>query len=206
MKHLWLKNGHRRLFVLALGWGQDPDSWSKADFGNRDVLLLGHWNAEGGLPDLSGYDEYDLVAWSFGVWSAAQIDWPVAFSSALAVNGTLFPADDDRGIPVEIFRKTIDGWVPGLSARKFWIRMGDRTGPRREDGDLLDELRYFRKAFEASKTTPTVRYTKAVVGTRDRIFPPANQKRAWGGTPVVEAMLPHAIGGHLVDILAEIPT
>lgn len=202
MKSDFLKKGNKKLLILALGWGQENTYWLSQNFGERDVLILSQWDTPDPLPDISGYDGYDLIAWSFGVWSAAQLDWGVSFDHALAVNGTLIPADDEKGIPVNIFHRTISAWRPGISARKFWRRMGAESLPDRDDESLLAELQYFERCFSKPENfRDTVHYTQAIIGEEDRIFPPENQKRAWKNIPTSCVNLPHDITQNFQQIL-----
>ena len=132
-----------------------------------------------------------------------------AFSTASgkvpqAVNGTLRPANDLMGIPEAIFAGTLTHWRPEVTAAKFWRRMapGGNSAPSRPDESLYAELRYFDAAFR--KNLPfTIRYDLAVIGIRDRIFPPGNQAAAWNesGTAVRQLDLPHDPGIKMTELI-----
>ena len=197
-------NGTEKLLILALGWGQDAESWEHLPWPtDRDVLALYRWDDPATPAIPTGYACYDLLAWSFGVWRAATIPWPVRFHRATAVNGTLHPVDDGMGIPTAIFEGTLSGWKPGITAAKFWRRMDPGAGgrPLRTDASLLRELRYFAGEFRRGRSC-TLHYDLAVIGDRDRIFPPENQAAAWkeSGVPAFRMDLPHDPGAKITEL------
>ncbi|GAE17291.1 biotin synthesis protein BioG [Bacteroides pyogenes DSM 20611 = JCM 6294] len=53
--------------------------------------------------------------------------------------------------------------------------------PQRTAEELKEELESIRRQYDALPAS-AFRWRQAVVGTSDRIFPPANQLRAWAGT------------------------
>ncbi len=199
MKHAWLRRepGMETVYVVALGWGQDEASLD--DFtgeSDGDIVTLFAWNEPGELPELAAYRRRVLIAWSFGVWSAARLS--VAWDAAVAVNGTLTPVDDWCGIPEAVFAATLDGWRDGVTEKKFWRRMGARPGdlPLRSPAALRSELEYFQTQFAACPV-PANCYQLAVIGKQDRIFPPESQRNAWHalGTAMMEMDWPHDFRG-----------
>lgn len=118
----------------------------------------------------------------------------------IAVNGTPYPIHDSMGIPEAIF----DGTLASMSDRtvtKFRRRMCGSvsameklmsTSPSRSTDGLRDELAAIGQSVRLS-TPDNFRWTKAVVGLNDLIFPPANQKAAWEaeGVPVTISDIPH---------------
>ena len=205
MKCAWLRrNKAERLLIAALGWGQDAADWADAPWPeDRDVLALYCWDDPAPLPEPTGYREHELLAWSFGVRQAATLAWPVRFRRAVAVNGTLHPVDDRRGIPEAIFAGTLNLWRPGVTAAKFWRRMAPGAGktPTRSDDSLLAELRFFAAEFAEDRPF-LLNYDRAVIGTLDRIFPPENQLCAWreAGVPILRLDLPHDPGARMAEL------
>ena len=150
------------------------------------------------------YEEICLIAWSMGVFVASisihEIEPRVTMR--VAINGTLTPIDDTRGIPPAIWRGTMNALSPG-TWRKFKRRMCDsaeqyekfaENAPKRTIPDLTEEL----EALETHTLFHTGQITDwdlAIVSRHDGIFPPANQLRAWrdvAPTRTLEA-------GHLPD-------
>lgn len=148
------------------------------------------------------YDEITVVGWSMGVWAAEQVltrlNLPIR--QAIAINGTPKPVDNTRGIPEAVAQATLDGLTPE-SLRRFYRRMlgsGTLLKEMEEAGNLpvidfderKEELRRIidRRPYADSGFC----WHKALVGTGDAIFPPANMCTAWQGqAEVIELDAPH---------------
>ena len=123
-----------------------------------------------------------------GVWAASQVAplLNIPIGRSIALNGTPFPIDAERGIPPATWQGTLDNLSP-LSLHKFTRRMcADteafhrflRVTPHRPVDELAEEMRAITR-LQDTLATPAFRWQEAVVGSRDRIIPPANQIRAW---------------------------
>ncbi len=168
-----------------------------------DVLVV--WDYRDLSPDwtiVAGYDEIVLIAWSMGVYAASMTIHSIdhLITARIAVNGTMTPVDNLRGIPEAVFEGTASS-LDDRNLRKFFRRMcGDRettdrfmsAAPSRGIGELVEELRaiYPEPWFANPKVTS---WDRAVIGSRDAIFPPCNQQRAWQGTPIVVLDRPHYV-------------
>lgn len=138
------------------------------------------------------YDDICLIAWSFGVFHAAR--WlethrrvPVTFT--VAVNGTLYPVDETRGIDPSVFEATLAGLTPD-SIDKFRFRMcGNReryikfseSAPKRDIDSLRAELEQM-KVFSAGNRESaysTFRWDCVFISEKDHIFSCGNQLNAW---------------------------
>jgi biotin synthesis protein BioG len=113
-------------------------------------------------------------------WCAAR-DVPV--THAVALNGTPFPVHDDQGIPRD--------WIAGTLARlsdadlqQFYRLMcgGPKVlkrflaqAPVRNVDDLRRELVFLKD----QPAGPTSVFGHALISTRDRIVPTANQQHCW---------------------------
>lgn len=138
---------------------------------------------------LRRYSEVVVVAWSLGVMSAARtlpgMSLPVTL--AIAVNGTLAPADDELGIPVAVFDGTLAG-LCDVTLRKFRRRMCgsavaysrfEQTVPQRTLESLRAELAALRFRASEGGSADNIRWNLALIGDSDMIFPAVNQLRAW---------------------------
>ncbi|MEC8573421.1 MAG: pimeloyl-ACP methyl esterase BioG family protein, partial [Pseudomonadota bacterium] len=118
MEIRWLKqNKAADVIVVFGGWAVGPDVFAHLA-GPQDLLFASDYrNLDAELPDLSGYQNVTLVAWSFGVAAYAhwQKDRTDPFDRKIAVNGTLAPVDEARGIPPAVLAKTAEG----LSEQSF---------------------------------------------------------------------------------------
>lgn len=151
------------------------------------------------LVEIADYREVVVVAWSFGVHAAARFmagNPQLPITARIAVNGTRFTADDERGIPAAIFRGTLDG-LSERSVAKFNMRMCGgsaaykefaSSAPERDVDELRDELRSFD-----TEAAPRMLWDKAFVSRGDLIIPPAAQLKAWTGEAVelIEIDGPH---------------
>ncbi len=140
------------------------------------------------------YKNIYLTAWSLGVWAAdntkelIDLDREGALKQCVAVNGTLCPVSDCFGIPVAIFKGTLDN-LDERNLYKFRRRMcGSREGyeqfmefaPGRTLNSDIVELDYIFSACSKSDIGGNrLNWTKAVIGNADMIFPPKNQSSAW---------------------------
>lgn len=194
--------GNSRLLIYFDGWSRDAECMNFLNPGAFDVLEVCDYTALEDLrPLAAGYESRHLIAWSLGVWAAARTEevFPLHPDSALAVNGTLAPVDAEYGIAPDVFDGTIDHWSEERAREKFLLRLaGNRAAlealprPRRTWENQQAELRAIR---EQTRNAPPVQncFTRAVVGTRDRIFPPEHQIAAWrkAGLEPETADLPH---------------
>ncbi len=203
MNRVWLRRaGESRLLIFFNGWSCDAGCLRHLQSGAFDVLAVYDYTEPGELASaVAGYESVALAAWSLGVWAAAECfeNTGIKFTSALAINGTLFPVDDARGIPVAVFDGTLDHWDDGRVRKKFAFRMGGGAGSplspesARPPEEQRNELAALRRRILARSAPPRNLFDRAVIGARDRIFPPGAQRAAWAysGTEVVELPLPH---------------
>lgn len=219
MKQLFLKQAyHPRLTVFFAGWGGDENLFRSYCPPDSDFLLCYDYRSlafDASL--LDGYREIRLVAWSMGVWVASQVlsDLQLPLMEKIAINGTATPIDDEKGIPVAIFRGTLEGFSPA-TLQKFRRRMcGSIEGvkaflshvPCRSLEDLREELESIYNTVLAYPAIPFA-WDKALIGSRDKIFPLPNQLAAWEGTATEvydeehysEALFRLAFGGLKVDL------
>lgn len=204
MKHKIVSSADSsRLILIFAGWGMDSRPFEKLHRPGYDVAVV--WDYRSFTDDWSWTDSYSeicVIAWSFGVYASAMLSDKLRPKVTLniAVNGTLYPCDDSRGIPRAIF----DGTLKGLceqSLIKFYRRMCgsadsyrsfESVMPKRDIEGLKDEL----AMFSIDKIQPckeALRFDLAIIGNRDAIIPPDNQARAWSGTENAIVDQPHAV-------------
>lgn len=219
MNHCYVPAGEGnapRLIIIFLGWGVRPEAFARLRKSGYDLLLLADYdstaaeNAErivGRIEQERGtrYVEVVLIAWSFGVRVAADFLSKTALpvSMRLAVGGSLWHVDDERGIPKKIFDATL-GTLSADSIRKFLLRT---AGSKRafeeffsaEDIDdarlneLREQLQWFGSLPSCGESLAC--WDRAIICENDRIFPAANLRNAWRDVDV------HLIAGgsHLPD-------
>lgn len=184
--------GGDRLLLIFGGWGMDErliDLPSAVGEGVDVMLCYDYRSMNFDASPLAGYRSLHLLAWSMGVWVAGRVlgGMTLPWAGRVAFNGTPFPMDDVRGIPVSVFEGTLRGFSETVLA-KFRRRMcgsGDalrlfmERAPQRTVEELHGELQALHDAVLVADGSHTLQWDLAVVGLRDRIFPPANQLAAW---------------------------
>lgn len=191
MKKKWInQSGNTELILFFNGWGMDERPLSHLSPDGYDVLMCYDYTClpKEPISEVSGYRKVHVVAWSMGVWVAAQYMNSFQFhpTSAIAINGTPLPIDDTFGIPKAVFDGTLNGW--GEATRpKFNLRMcGDKqtyeaflkVQPNRSVESQKEELSALREMVQSHAPTE-VPWTKAIIGRNDRIFPFANLEKYW---------------------------
>lgn len=184
-----IKNDNSSLLLVFGGWGTWTGLFSEVPFlEGYDVLLCYDYRTmDFDLSVLSGYGTVRLIAWSMGVWVASRVlaGADMRWEKRIAVNGTLTPVDDLRGIPVAVFNGTLDN-MSGPVLTKFNRRMCGKDlawyvsrGPGRSAEELKEELSALKEAVGASGDALSFMWDVAIVGSKDLIFPAENQLRAW---------------------------
>lgn len=206
MIYKWLHRKNSQYCILFMsGWGCDYHPFLSIPSNEYDVLMCYDYkntHIPSELEKLFGdYSRVYLVAWSLGVWSSNHLlyHWKDQFFKTLAINGTLYPINDNMGIPPTIFQGTIDNF--DLRGRdKFFMRMcGSRllfkqfqsNAPQRELTDQKEELISLQQSIVSHPSHHNL-FQRAVIGQEDRIFPPANMKQAWDTeAQVITLEVPH---------------
>ncbi|OUS39120.1 biotin synthase [Rhodobacterales bacterium 56_14_T64] len=204
MEFRWLTQGQARpgvagqnneAIVVFGGWAIGAGVFDHLT-GPYDVLFASDYrDLDAGLPDLSGYDRVSLVAWSFGIASYAH--WQQGrgdpFVRKVAVNGTLTPVHRTTGVPPVAMTKTMQTLSPE-SYQLFLARAFNAQQPE-EQIDVSarrDEL----QKIEARGDAPDMAFDRVWIGSADKIFPTANQFRAWPTDVARQIKASHASFGH----------
>ncbi|NIZ59628.1 DUF452 domain-containing protein [Sedimentitalea sp. CY04] len=147
--------------------------------GPFDVLFASDYrDLDADLPDLSAYNRVSLVAWSFGVASYAH--WQQGrddpFARKVAVNGTLTPVNRRTGVPPVAMSKTIET----LSEDAYLLFLERAfNAPQPKAGIDVAARQQELLAIEERGDAPDQCFDRVWVSADDKIFPAANQKRAW---------------------------
>ena len=206
--------GSPTLELFFAGWGMDsrPFAWAAdsphtvgCDFAVcYDYTGLNLRGAEladiemGGV-DIRGYSDVRVRAWSLGVYAASVVlpGLNCNVSTAVAINGTLWPVDDELGIPHAVYDATAAN-LSAESLERFNRRMCgahravfEARRPLRTVDSLRAELLHIRECAADRGRAQFTGWTKAVLSSRDKIFPIANMRRAWPATPQLEQDEPH---------------
>lgn len=192
MKQLFIVNQHRpRLVLFFAGWGMDETPFLDYRPQESDLMICYDYRRlDFDATLLTNYEEIHIVAWSMGVWAASQVlqhrELPITRS--IAINGTPYPVDEERGITPVLFSGTLQG-LSAASLLKFQRRMCvnaeafarfQSLAPRRPWEELKEELAAIGHQYQALPPSSFV-WNQAFIGDNDRIFPPQAQQKAWEG-------------------------
>ncbi len=186
------------LVVFFNGWGMDDRPFRPLDAEEYDVCMFFDYrtmeidlNLEAVF---TAYKEVILVSWSMGVWVGQKIFGrkKKLFTRTIAINGTLCPVDDNRGIPAKIYDDTLAEF--GEKARKkFYRRMcREKTNlrkflnnqPERSLAGQREELEILRKRSDCVPVGLSV-YDEIIIAENDWIVPTRNQLYFWKNMAVV---------------------
>jgi len=210
MKTAWIrKEGAEELLLFFNGWGLDGRigthllSESLPEF-THDLLVFHDYCSLEPEPEvmeeISRYNHITIVAWSFGVWAAQHTTLP-PITKAIAINGTLYPINAEKGITPDVFQATLSSWSEE-NRHRFNRRMCGSSealslfssmSPDRTVADQKEELRLLKEHVQASGATSAPwSYDHAIIGGRDLVFPAQQQYLAWKGVPqTVISDMPH---------------
>lgn len=184
-----IKQNRSSLLLFFAGWGMDKHPFVDYKPAHHDFMICYNYNTlEFDYNLISGYKQVEVVAWSMGVWVASQImsSAIVPLGLKIAINGTMYPIDEQWGIPPAIFNGTLEG-LTETTLSKFQRRMCGNTVnfkyfqsviPQRTIDSLKSELSAIGKMY---KELPPKGFDwdETYIGLNDRIFPANNQQQAW---------------------------
>lgn len=189
-QHFIRKNNQKRLLLFFAGWGMDETPFLSIHPADKDWMICYDYRSLAfDTHLLQPYSHITLIAWSMGVWEASQVmkQYPhLPVYRSLAINGTLYPIHETKGIAPSIF----DGTLQGLDEQailKFQRRMCgsiadykafQTVSPQRPVDELKEELAAIQKQY-LSLPPSDFKWQKAIIGKNDRVFLPHSQCLAW---------------------------
>lgn len=195
----------RRLLLYLNGWALGPVAAEHlGQPAGRDLLLVWDYRTDDLPFDFSPYEEVVVVAWSMGIWATDRLmerlpDLRAKVSRAIALGGTGYPMDDRYGIPESAYLATLES-ITEANRPRFNRRMvGGKTyrhlhadiAARSTEAIRQELLRPYELTRSGERPVPkplaTGFWTKAFIGTDDRIVPPPSQAAYWQahGVPIV---------------------
>ncbi len=184
------KQKSNKLLLFFTGWGHCPNTLSQIKTTGFDVAVAFDYRQKPNPTDLQKiinlYDEVHLLAWSFGVFVANEVLQGVKLHSSIAINGSISPISNDKGIPIRIFNKTLQTITPE-NLQKFNLRMCNnneaqayysKCKPNRTFAEQKQELQ-FLKDWATNTPTDTNIFQSAYISSNDKIFTPQNLQNAW---------------------------
>lgn len=180
MKQEWLnKKENTDLIVFFSGWGDGNISF-KPCCENFDVLMFFDYRTFDEIDiDFSHYKNKYLICWSMGVYVCNYYyDKFNNFNKLIAINGTQKPIDDNFGIPKFIYDLTIQNFNE-LSCNKFVKKMSPSLAPDEYATHSIEELKNELISIKNLEIKELLKFDKAIISLKDKIFPPQNQMNWW---------------------------
>lgn len=189
MRYLWLnRQNNDKLIMFFAGWSFDGKPFEYLSCLGFDVLFVYDYNDLSLDIDLKNYREKYLVTWSMGVYAAYKIrEFLPEFDKKIAVNGTVFPVDDDCGIPEKPFLLTLKHAEKGLE-KKFYQNIFEteseferylKNPVERSIENRVSELEYLYNVIKNDTKHYAKYYDIAYISKNDKIIPPKNQINFW---------------------------
>lgn len=193
---------HSRLFLFFAGWGADEGLFDYPLHPDFDYLICYDYSdLDFDLKLLNGYSDIYLFAWSMGVYAATQVfashsQIPIRYR--MAINGTIYPKDNRRGLSEQTFKRMLLAFSPSLLV---WFRhqiCGNTNQvkaflshkPYRSVESLHNELKAVNDRLQTTSLA-WMPWDKAIIGQFDRIILPDCQHTAWEGTLTEELPIAH---------------
>lgn len=204
LEYLNKQKGNRSLILIFAGWSTFPDLYRGTEIPGWDTAVVYDYsNFILNTDFLDRYTTIWLFAWSLGVKAAALSLPAEKITAAFAINGTLTPADDSFGIPIDIYNGTADN-LNERNLKKFRRRMAsdaetfrdflDKPTDEKEIESLRNQLYLLRDATDKVSHLP---WKRAYISTDDKIFPPQNMADSWKRTGVEIQSIP---GSHYLPM------
>ncbi len=215
MEFFWLnRQDNKELILFFNGWGMDQHPVQHIECSSYDVLEFHDYSSQElslDLPELvKTYDSVSLIAWSLGVWAAAEFlsGRKMNISRGIAINGTTEPVSIKYGISPNVFQGTIDNWSD-TARGSFNRRMCKDKNildfftdnyPDRSAVSQKEELVSLQSRIESSNIEPSF-FDTAVIGIKDKIFPSDSQQAFWKKHSVYAQLVPapHYFFNDIID-------
>lgn len=197
MQYHWLnqKDGNKKLLLFFCGWSFDYKPFERLACNDYDVLMLYDYNDLSIPIEILGYEEYFLITWSMGVFVAYLLKEKLPeFKEKIAINGTPFPVDNEKGIPIKTFDLTlkyVDTGLQGKFQRNLFKTEEEfqkylQNPVAREIPNQTSELVSLKKLIDKTDVDYKKYYNRAIISNTDKIIPTRNQHNCWDNVcPVV---------------------
>ncbi len=205
-----------RLILIFAGWSTDPDFYLGLEAPGWDIMVVYDYaDLSLDASPLRGYSTVFLVAWSLGVAAAAHAAAAVpeiaGVTAAFAVNGTLHPVDDSKGIPLDIFNGT-EATLSPRNLTRFRRRMSSARDLYQLPADYIasaEKLASEAYIYHLRRELRSIRddahpgqlpWRRVYISESDRIFPRQAQLNAWSGLQPDAPQIITLNAGHYIPL------
>lgn len=193
MQLTWvIKNNSDKLIIFFNGWSLDENIVKHLSTDKFDVLMFNDYSNlkidEETITKINSYAEVNVIAWSFGVWACGNvIEKFNNLKTAIAINGTLVPIDNNLGIPEKIFNLTLQHLSEENYVRFFKNMFSGNANLSKISTRSIEnkrrELEQIKNlSAEKSCAQNAKFFNKALIGNNDKIISAKNQINFWSET------------------------
>lgn len=190
MKYKWLnQKNNSKIIVFFNGWGMDESVVNHLNPETYDIVMFYDYNdlnTDFDFKIINSYKQKHLISWSMGVMIATLFNQD--YDTKTAINGTIFPINNEYGIPERIYDLTIKGFNE-KGAKRFINNMFLEEPPSIEIKRELENQRNELIALKKYQGNENFKYTRVILSSDDKIIPTKNQINYW-------KIEPNIISGH----------
>lgn len=183
-KHLINKNSDK-ILIFFTGWGCDEYEFEHLE-SDCDVLLLYDYTDFNLDFDFSKYKEFNLIAFSAGVFAASVMNFDFQINKAFAIDGNPYLFDEKYGLSNEIQKLLCNITVETADdfAKNYLIKTDEEWKMFHHSKRTLESC---KKEFDSLKNLYITNkqkikdiYDKALFGADDKLFNIKAQKDFYG--------------------------
>ncbi|MBO6087749.1 DUF452 family protein [bacterium] len=185
MKQCLISKNSDTLLIFFTGWGCDEYEFEhlKSDC---DVLLLYDYTNLNLDFDFSKYKNFDLIAFSAGVFTASIFKFDFEINKKIAISGNPYLFDEHLGLSSEIqnILYNINEENADYFARNYLIKTDDEWENFRHSKRTFESCRVefdsLKEIYKANKQNVKDIFDFAIIGDNDKIFNLSAQKEFYG--------------------------
>ncbi len=192
MNSYYMNQNKKKLILFFAGWGMDEHPFLHLTSNEYNTLIIYNYedlNLDINLEEfLKNFNEIHLVAWSMGVYHSQKMLYPYkdVLTSKIAINGTLFPIDNQFGIPIEMYDATTNNFSE-KGRLSFYRRMCKNkelyswfleNQPQRSVESQKNELKVIKQRV-LDEPLNELFFNNVLIVDKDRIIPTNHQQLFW---------------------------
>ncbi len=180
MKTFHINHDSTRLLIFFCGFYTDADCFIEFDNNSSDILFVYDYSdfdvSELNYFDFTPYVEINLIAYSYGVFAAnVAYDFLPVLNKKIAISGTIFPIDDNFGIPLKIYDIMLNSFsldvIKNFKAKMQKNSNGEIKDSKRSLESLKNELISIKNYVLNNKIEENLEFDTVILTKKDRIIP-----------------------------------
>lgn len=183
--HLIDKNSDN-LLIFFTGWGCDESEFKHLKSDSANILLLYDYCDLNLSFDFSKYKEFNLIAFSAGVFMASITKFDFKINKSIALSGNPYLFDENLGLSKEIqdILYNITEENADNFAKNYLIKTDEEWKKfhhsKRTIESCKEEFNALKNFYKKEKENIRNIYTSALIGEEDKIFNVKAQKEFYG--------------------------